>query len=94
MKKDLEQNLFGQHIANETILPALFSHYKNMDKSQKPLVMSFHGTPGTGKNYMADRIVKHLYRNGDKSKYVHKFMGRIDFPLASKVDEYRVNYFG
>lgn len=91
LKKDLDEHLFGQHIANATILPALYSHHKNMDQSQKPLVMSFHGTPGTGKNYVADRIVKHLYRLGDQSKYVHKFMGRVDFPLASKVEEYRVS---
>lgn len=91
LKRDLEHNLFGQHIANKTVLPALYSHYKNLETSQKPLVMSFHGTPGTGKNYMADRIVKHLYRLGDESKYVHKFRGRIDFPLASEVDVYRVS---
>lgn len=91
LAKDLEENLFGQHIANATILPALHSHHKNMDKSQKPLVMSFHGTPGTGKNYVADHIVKHLYKLGDQSAYVYKFMGRADFPLASKVDEYRVS---
>lgn len=91
LKADLEKNLFGQHIASNTILPALHSHYKNLDISQKPLVMSFHGTPGTGKNYVADRIVKHLYKLGDESKYVHKFRGRIDFPLASLVDVYRVS---
>lgn len=53
--------------------------------------MSFHGTPGTGKNFVADRIVKHFYERGDRSKYVHKYRGRIDFPLASEVDLYRVN---
>lgn len=91
LKKDLEINLFGQHIANATILPALYSHHANLHNSRKPLVMSFHGTPGTGKNYVADRIVKHLYKLGDDSKYVHKFRGRIDFPLASEVDKYRVS---
>lgn len=91
LKRDLENNLFGQHIANATILPALYSHHKNMHNSRKPLVMSFHGTPGTGKNYVADRIVKHLYKLGDDSSYVHKFRGRIDFPLVSEVDKYRVS---
>lgn len=91
LKTDLEQNLFGQHIANVTILSALYSHHKNLESSQKPLVMSFQGTPGTGKNYMADRIIKHLYRLGDRSTYVHKYRGRIDFPLASQVEIYRVS---
>lgn len=91
LKEDLRQNLFGQHIVNETLIPALKSHRNNLYRSQKPLVMSFHGTPGTGKNYAADRIVKHLYRKGDNSQYVHKFRGRVDFPLASEVNTYRVS---
>lgn len=91
LKKDLKENLFGQHIVNDTLIPALKSHWKNIYRSQKPLVMSFHGTPGTGKNYVADRIVKHLYRQGDNSKFVHKFRGRVDFPLASEVNVYRVS---
>lgn len=91
LKRDLEINLYGQHIVNTTLLAALSSHKKNLHLSQKPLVMSFHGTPGTGKNFVADRIVKHFYRLKDNSKYVRKYRGRIDFPLASKVDTYRVN---
>lgn len=91
LKEDLKRNLFGQHIVNETLIPALKSHRKNLFHSQKPLVMSFHGTPGTGKNYVADRIVKYLYRRGDNSKFVHKFRGRVDFPLASEVNTYRVS---
>lgn len=91
LKRDLERNLYGQHIVNTTLLAALRSHTRNLYASQKPLVMSFHGTPGTGKNFVADRIVKHFYERQDKSKFVHKYRGRIDFPLASHVDVYRVN---
>jgi torsin-1 len=54
----------------------------------KPLVISFHGTPGTGKNYVADFIAKSLYKNGLKSKYVHKFYGRLEFPEAGKAQVY------
>lgn len=91
LKRDLEENLFGQHIVNTTLLRALRSHTQYLQRSQKPLVMSFHGTPGTGKNFVADRIVKHFYAKGEHSKFVHKYRGRIDFPLASEVDVYRVN---
>lgn len=90
LKYDLEENLYGQHIVNATLIPALQSHIKNLQLSQKPLVISFHGTPGTGKNFVADRIVKYFYKDGDLSKFVHKYRGRIDFPLASEVDIYRV----
>lgn len=71
-------------------MAALSSHMKNLHKSQKPLVISFHGTPGTGKNYVADRIVSHFYRRKDLSVYVHKYRARIDFPRVSDVPTYRV----
>lgn len=91
LKEDLQDNLFGQHIVNVTLIPALRSHINNLQRSQKPLVMSFHGTPGTGKNYVADMIVKHFYTRGDNSKYVYRYRGRIDFPLESEVNFYRVS---
>lgn len=90
LKRDLQENLFGQHIVNGTLIPALRSHINHLHRSQKPLVMSFHGLPGTGKNYVADMIVKHFYLAGDNSKFVHKYSAQIDFPLESEVDFYRV----
>lgn len=90
LKLELQDHLYGQHIVNATLIPALRSHINHIHHSQKPLVMSFHGTPGTGKNYVSDMIVKHFYAKGDQSKFVHKFRGRIDFPLESEVDFYRV----
>lgn len=91
LKSDLNDNLYGQHIVNTVLLPALKSHVQNLDLSQKPLVLSFHGLPGIGKNYVADMIVKHFYRDGDESPYVHRWHGRNDFPLKSEVPQYRVN---
>lgn len=93
LKKDLQENLFGQHIVNGTLIPALRSHINHLQRSQKPLVMSFHGLPGTGKNYVADMIVKHFYLAGDNSKFVHKYNAQIDFPLETEVDFYRVSPF-
>lgn len=88
--------MFGQHIARQIIIAALQSHYYNskLGKTKKPLVIVLNGSPGTGKNFVADRIAKHLYKNGEKSKYVHKFYGRTTFPLESHVPQYRVcSYF-
>lgn len=90
LNADFEQNLFGQHIAQHIIIAALSSHYNNLENSEKPLVMVLNGSPGTGKNFVADRIAKHLYKNGEKSRYVHKFYGRSTFPLESDVPQYRV----
>lgn len=52
--------------------------------------MSFHGTVGTGKNFVADNIANSMYKLGTQSNYVHKFMGMIDFPSKDRVDYYRV----
>lgn len=35
--------------------------------------MSFHGTSGTGKNYVSDFVAAALYKNGINSEYVYKF---------------------
>ncbi|KAL0109459.1 hypothetical protein PUN28_014492 [Cardiocondyla obscurior] len=84
----LSTKLFGQQIARETIINALKDHRGNHD-SPKALVMSFHGTPGTGKNYVVQMIAQAYYKNGVQSKYFHFFNGRNTFPLQRKVDEYK-----
>lgn len=91
LKADLQQRLYGQHIVNATLIPALRAHVKNLDSSEKSLVMSFHGTMGTGKNHVSDLIIKHFYKNGENSKYVHRYRARKDFPVESEVDQYRVS---
>lgn len=92
LKKDLQDKLFGQHIVNATLIPALRAHVKNLESSEKPLVMSFHGNMGVGKNHVTDLIIKHFYKKGDSSKYVKKYRSRADFPLKAEaeVDRYRV----
>ncbi|KAJ6634219.1 Torsin-like protein [Pseudolycoriella hygida] len=90
LSQDLEENVFGQHIVQRQLVAALKSHYTHLDSSTKPLVLSFHGTPGTGKNYLADHIAKHVYKYGVSSYFVKKFMGRTDFPLESDVRHYQI----
>lgn len=85
--------IFGQHIAISRIREALHRQYDNTANS-KPLVMSFHGTPGVGKNYVVDHIVNSRYKEGFKSKYVHIYRGRMHFPLTSKVEEYSATLLG
>lgn len=84
----LTAKLFGQQIARETVINALRGHLESHN-SPKALVMSFHGTPGTGKNYVVQMIAKNIYKNGVQSNYFHFFNGRNDFPLERKVDEYK-----
>ncbi|XP_012537892.1 torsin-like protein [Monomorium pharaonis] len=88
----LNAKLFGQQIARETIINALQGHLQN-NNSPKALVMSFHGTPGTGKNYVVQMIAKTFYKNGIQSNYFHFFNGRNDFPLQRKIDEYKEDLY-
>lgn len=88
LERDLKNKLYGQHIVVKHLIPALRGQFNNNRQSKKPLVISFHGTPGTGKNYVSDFIANRLYKNGLQSRYVYKFLGRADFPLSSQSSHY------
>nr|CBE67066.1 CG3024-PA [Drosophila phaeopleura] len=94
LKASLQRTLYGQHIVTQHIIPALTAHFSSRDTSRKPLVISFHGQPGTGKNFVAEQIAQALYLEGSKSGYVSKYLGQADFPIASNVDSYktRINW--
>ncbi|EDW78479.1 uncharacterized protein Dwil_GK16456 [Drosophila willistoni] len=89
LQYNLETQVYGQHIVNKHIVQAISAHFNNLGTSRKPLVISFQGQPGTGKNFVADHIAKALYTRGSESKFVHKFLGRADFPEAIRVDTYK-----
>lgn len=90
LDRDLRHNLFGQHIVQEKVVKALSTHIEHLETSRKPLVMSFHGTPGVGKNFVASYIAKALYEKGIDSKYVHHYKGKLDFPEKSKSNDYSI----
>ncbi|CAL8239595.1 unnamed protein product [Gadus morhua 'NCC'] len=88
LEADLGRNLFGQHIASEVIVNAV-TGFMNNDNPKKPLVLSFHGTAGTGKTLASQLIVKNLYKKGMDSHFVHFFNSVINFPHASQVETYK-----
>lgn len=90
LHRNLSMSLFGQHIVIETLVKGLRSHYESGSSSKKPLVLSFHGPPGTGKNFVADRVASFIYPKGLESRFVHKFMGRVAYPVNSRVEMYKV----
>lgn len=90
LEQTLKKEVFGQHIVQEYLIAVLKSHYENLEKSKKPLVMSFHGGTGTGKNYVSEFIVKSIFLKGSQSKNIHRFIGRIHFPLDSELSNYSV----
>ncbi|XP_026480780.1 torsin-1A-like isoform X2 [Ctenocephalides felis] len=84
----LTHHVYGQHLVLDTVVPAIQGHISS-SSPKKPLTLSFHGTPGSGKNYVSQFIANSLYRYGEKSKFVHSYNGGLHFPLQSKVDEYK-----
>lgn len=74
-KQMLDNQLFGQKIIVDKLTTTLLSHYKNIENSRKPLVMSFHGTTGIGKNHVANLIADAIFEKGRKSKFYHVIHG-------------------
>uniref|UniRef100_A0A672QM81 Torsin-1A-like n=1 Tax=Sinocyclocheilus grahami TaxID=75366 RepID=A0A672QM81_SINGR len=79
LEKDLRKSLFGQHIAVDTVLKAVSWFMKDPDPP-KPLVLSFHGPTGVGKNYISKIIARNIYKVGLKSNHVHIFISDYHFP--------------
>ncbi|XP_029712596.1 torsin-like protein [Aedes albopictus] len=83
-----KKHVFGQHIVQDVVVNAIRAHFDKIESSRKPLVMSFHGPSGTGKNYVAGFVATALFKNGIRSKFVKKFTAATtDKDLAGKVKE-------
>jgi len=87
-KMDLDQNLYGQHIAARTVYNAVKAHVSNKTP-QKPLVMSFHGWTGGGKNFVARMLVKSMYTKAEKSNFIHVFNSEVHFKHPHQVPLYK-----
>ena len=85
----LKSQLLVQHIASEVIMNAL-TGFMNNDNPNKPLVLSFHGTTGTGKNLASQLIVKNIYKKGMDSRFVHYFNSVVHFPYRRQLETYKV----
>ena len=81
--------MYGQHLVQETV-PAALHGYVNSPNPPKPLVLSFHGRTGVGKNHVARIIAESLYKKGLDSNYVHLKVPTRHYPDASNLEEYKV----
>uniref|UniRef100_A0A4W6F1Y8 Torsin n=1 Tax=Lates calcarifer TaxID=8187 RepID=A0A4W6F1Y8_LATCA len=88
LQVDLENKLFGQHIASRIILKAVNGFMSNSNP-KKPLVLSLHGWTGTGKNFVSQLIAENIYREGMDSSFVHVFTSTLHFPHKSQIDTYK-----
>ena len=88
LKWDLDSQVYGQHIATQTVFNAISSHWSNDDPS-KALVLSFHGPPGVGKTHLSNLIVKNMYCSGLKSPFAHRFYAGYVFDDPNKISLYK-----
>lgn len=88
LKLDLEEKLFGQHLATEVILKAL-AGFRNNDNPKKPLTLSLHGWAGTGKNFVSQIVAENLHAKGLKSNFVHLFVSTLHFPHEQQIKLYQ-----
>ncbi|XP_061752420.1 prosalusin isoform X3 [Nerophis ophidion] len=86
---DLYKNVYGQHLAQDIISEEVVRFLQNKSP-EKPLVLSFHGSSGTGKTLVSSMLGSHLYGSAMSSPYVHRFIPALHFPSAGQVDQYRV----
>ncbi|KAI7794459.1 torsin-1A-like [Triplophysa rosa] len=86
-EKDLNENLYGQHIVSKVVLKAV-SSFMTDSNPNKPLVLSFHGTTGVGKNHVAKIIARNIYEKGDQSSHYITFISEHHFPHKDMVDMY------
>ncbi|CAA19484.2 Torsin [Caenorhabditis elegans] len=87
--KDFDNKIFGQHLMAESVVHSIKSHWHN-EHSQKPLVLSFHGGTGTGKNYVTEIIVNNTYRSGMHSPFVNYFVATNNFPNKKYIEDYKL----
>ncbi len=92
LRDKFDQNVFGQHIARRLVLSSLSRRW-NHDRIEhnKPLVMSFHGWTGSGKNFVSKMVAESMFKLGLKSRYVKTFISTIHFYDEQRVDEYKVD---
>ncbi|XP_034294608.1 prosalusin [Pantherophis guttatus] len=81
---ELALSLVGQPLARQLVLQGLKSFVQDPEPA-KPLVLSFHGSTGTGKTYLTSLLARHLFR----TPYVHRFSPLIHFPHADHLQQYK-----
>lgn len=87
LKRNLTDQLFGQHIVRDAVASSLTSHVKY--GSDKPLVFSFHGSTGVGKSFVSKLIANSWFRKGMDSSYAHLRIGSKDFPYKDRIRKYK-----
>ena len=84
----MQRHFYGQHIAVDIVNGLLQKFLSQKAEISTPLVLSFHGWTGVGKNHLSGIIAEEI---SIKSKSIHKFIAPYHFPHKELNDEYREN---
>lgn len=87
---DLYKNVFGQHLVQDIVSEEVAKFLQNKSPDQ-PLVLSFHGSSGTGKTLVSSMLGNHLYGSAMSSPFVHQFVPTLHFPSLKRVKRYKVS---
>ncbi|XP_015135200.2 prosalusin isoform X2 [Gallus gallus] len=87
---ELAVTLVGQPLVRRQLMEGL-RQFLEKRSPEKPLVMSFHGSTGTGKTFVSAMLVRHLFPEGLQSPHVHQFSPIVHFPHAEHVERYKEN---
>ncbi|KAK6316235.1 hypothetical protein J4Q44_G00137590 [Coregonus suidteri] len=61
----------------------------NNKNPKKPLVLSLHGSTGTGKNFASELIAENIYKEGMASSFIHQFVSTVHFPHQRNIENYK-----
>lgn len=75
-------------MAQDIVSEAVVNFLQN-ENPDRPLVLSFHGSSGTGKSLVSSMIGRHIYGTAMGSPYIHQFIPTLHFPSADRVLQYR-----
>ncbi|XP_077416842.1 prosalusin isoform X2 [Vanacampus margaritifer] len=81
---DLYKNVYGQHLAQE-VLSEEVARFVADKAPERPLVLSLHGSSGTGKTLVVGMLARHLYGSAMSSPFVHQFIPTLHFPAGGHV---------
>ncbi|KAM8865675.1 prosalusin [Synchiropus picturatus] len=85
---DLYKNVYGQHLAQDVVSEEVTRFLRDQNPD-RPLVLSFHGSSGTGKTLVSSMLGNHLYGSAMSSPFVHQFIPTLHFPESGDLDQYR-----
>ncbi|XP_063722768.1 torsin-like protein [Symsagittifera roscoffensis] len=88
LRLNLERHMCGQVPAKNMIISALKHHWQD-SQPKKPLVMSFHGSPGVGKTHALKIIRDTMFKEGEKTWFFDYINAPLDFPYQDDEKDLR-----